>query len=159
MNSSRPQRGPMLLVGSLLLGLACAGAGSNANATPTIYYLSTGQTGAQTQIDTFHSTTWAFTATSDWELGGGNFTMKDGSSTTDDVMLTVYEGVDSTGPQVAQIDLTNASFCTLHGGNCQNFNTTPFYFVDGSNDPAPLSIANGQSYFVALTSTAPNDQN
>ena len=62
-------------VTAFALGAALSGA---AAADPTIYYLETGHTGAQTQIDTNHTTSWSFNATWGWTLGGGNFVMKDG---------------------------------------------------------------------------------
>ena len=55
-------------------------------------YITTGQTGAQTQIDVNHTSTWTFTPASNTTLSGGYFTMKDGSATTADVTLSLYAG-------------------------------------------------------------------
>ena len=133
----------------ILLGLA---AGRPAMATP-VYYLSTGQAGAQTQIDVNHTTSWSFTATSNWDLGGGDFTMKDGSATTAGIMLAVYEGTNSSGILRASLSLSNSDFCSLQaGGNCQSYGGTPFHFLP------PYSINLGIEYYIALTSNAADVQ-
>jgi hypothetical protein len=49
-------------------------------------------TGAQTQIDSVHKSSWTITATSTISLDGGNFTIKRGSATTATITLTVYNG-------------------------------------------------------------------
>src|SRR5213080_1044754 len=82
-----------------------------------LYYLATGQTGAQTQIDVNHTSTWEMTPDINFAFGGGLFTMKDGSSSTDDVILSLYEGVDASGLLLESIDLTNSMFCG-QVGNC-----------------------------------------
>ena len=43
-----------------------------------IYYLSTGQTGAQTQIDIAHTSSWLLNPNVDFSFAGGLFTMKAG---------------------------------------------------------------------------------
>jgi PEP-CTERM motif len=121
---------------------------SEARAVPTTYYLTTGQSGAQTSIDAAASTTWSFTATSNWLLGGGNFVMKDGSTTSADITLSVYLGTNSGGTLVTTFDYSMAGFCTAHGGNCQSFKSTSFLF------PSAVSIIQGDTYYIALTSTA-----
>lgn len=126
-------------------------AATAAHAAPTVYYLTTGQASAQTQIDVAHSSTWSFTATSSWLLGGGNFTMKDGSQTAADLVLSVYKGADTSSPLVA-VDSTTSQFCGAHGGNCSSFAPTVLDFA------TPYHIELGQAYYIALTSTAANAQ-
>lgn len=132
--------------------LAAAFVTHQAHATPTVYYLETGQSGAQTQIDALHSTTWSFAAVSNFSLGGGEFVMKDGSSTSADIMLNVYLGTSTAGTLLASVDLSQPNFCSLHGGNCQSFSTTDFFFTSA------LNIIQGDTYYIALTSTAANQQ-
>jgi len=134
---------------------------ASAPARAEVYYLTTDQTGAQTQIDMNHSTTWAFTAVGTWTLGGGNFVMKDGPKTGDDppnaissVGLFVYEGTEAShGAALRQfLYLDDAAFCTAHGGNCQKFGDVPFHFDLG------LQLTDGVSYFVELTSPVIDEQ-
>ena len=88
-------------------------------ATP-IYYLQTGQTGAQTQIDVNHTSTWLLTPNIDFDLGGGLFVMKDGSNTSARVTLSIYQGNDDNGPLLGSAWLTHADFCT-QVTNCGQF--------------------------------------
>jgi hypothetical protein len=135
--------------------VSAAGFASRANAVPTLttYYLTTGQTGAQTQIDLNHTATWSFTATSSWLLGGGNFTMKDGSNSTANVVFSVYNGTDTTGSLLGRVDYTNSQFCSDQiGNNCQSFGSTPFHFATSVN------ITSNLNYFIELTSTAVDAQ-
>ena len=135
----------MFRVALLMVGLAVSAA-----AAP-VYWVSTDQTGAQTQIDINHSSFWQFIPTIEWELGGGLFEMKSGSASTADVLLRVYAGVNDTGSLLDTVTLTNTAFCA-QVGNCQQFGTHTFAF----GTPVPLSI--GQSYFVTLTSIALDTQ-
>ena len=137
-----------------VVSLGGVAAANPAKALPVLYYLTTGQSGAQTQIDVDHTTSWSFTAGSAWTLGGGNFTMKDGSATTSTIALSVYEGTSASGTLVASINLNHGTFCTLHTGNCQQFNTTPFHFSAGSE----YTFTSGLAYYIALTSNAPDVQ-
>ena len=117
-----------------------------------IDYLATGQTGAKTQIDTAHTSSWIMTPTINFSLGGGIFTMKDGSSSTDTVTLSLYQGVDDTGTLLAQIALTNSVFCG-QVGNCGSFNSHDFFFTSA------IALSSGVTYFAELTTPAANAQN
>lgn len=139
-NVSRMSEGLGLLA---LLGLSCLP--SAATAGP-IYYFVTGQAGTQTQLDINHTTSWSFTATSAWTLGGGDLTMKSGSSTSANVVLSLYQGSSSAGTLLDRFTLTNAAFCTLHTGNCGSFSSTPFHFA------VPDTLTTGLNYYMALTS-------
>jgi hypothetical protein len=136
----------------LCLGLI-GGLGAAAPASATVYYLTTGHTGAQTQTDYLHTTTWSIDATSDWSLGGGNFTMKDGGQTASDIIFSIYQGNNAATAPVATVDYTVSAFCTAHGGNCQTFSSTPFHFA------TPYDIISGGHYFLTLRSTASDQQN
>lgn len=121
--------------------------------TPATYSLvATSITGAQTQIDAFHTSNWSFSPAANWNLGGGQFVMKDGSATTTDTSLTLWDGAAGSGSQVAQITLTNAQFKTIHGGNDQSFSTVNYFFS------TPYTLTAGHNYSLALTSSAPNVQ-
>lgn len=145
-----------MLVEKMMLGVAgsalLASLGLAAPAAAVPYYFTTGQAGAQTQIDLNHATTNTFTATSAWELGGGDFTMKSGGTTTALINLALYQGTSAAGTLLATLTDTNAQFCTAHGGNCQSFNTTPFHFTN------PYTLTTGVTYFLALTSPALDTQ-
>src|SRR5579863_2821409 len=79
-------------------------------ATPA-YYLATGQTGAQTQIDVSHTSTWELIPNIDFSFGGGLFQMKDGQTASDDVLLSLYQGTDATGTLLGTLTLSNTAFC------------------------------------------------
>jgi hypothetical protein len=134
------------------VAFSCLAAATAAHATPTLYYLTTGKDSAQTQIDVAHTSTWSFTATSSWLLGGGNFAMKVGSKTAADLVLSVYEGINTSGVLVATTDVTTPQFCGAHGGNCSSFAPTVLSFA------TPYQIDSGQAYYITLTSTAANAQ-
>lgn len=135
-----------------LAAAACAALSALPAQAGPVYYVTTGQAGAQTQIDVNHATTVSFRAASTWDLGGGNLTMKGGSGTTASVNLSLYQGTGNAGPLVASVVLSKGTFCTLHGGNCQSFNTTPVYFS------SPYTVTAGNDYFLALTSAAGDQQ-
>ena len=131
-------------------------------------YITTGQTGAQTQMDVNHdavfdgtlSLTCGLTAcatgtvayfdpTFNWDLAGGSFTMKDGSSTSADITFSLF---DAWGDLLSSVTYTNSEFCTAHGGNCQNFAQTKFTFS------TPVTLVGGQQYYATLTSNAVDAQ-
>jgi hypothetical protein len=116
-----------------------------------IYYLATDQTGAQTQIDLQHTSSWLMTPGINFDFAGGLFTMKDGSSSFDPLTLSLYRGTDASGSLIGSVNLTNATFCA-QVGNCGQFASHPFLFV------APVPLVAGTTYFAALTSPAANVQ-
>lgn len=109
------------------------------------YYVTTGHTGAQTQIDIRHTTSWYITVYSGTTLsfGGADLTMKRGSSTTVTATFTLMEGGPG-GAVLGTKSLTSASFTT-------SFASVAFHFA------SPLSLAPGV-YYATLTSTAPDVQ-
>jgi len=116
----------------------------------TFLYLNTGQTGAQTQIDIAHTSTWLLTPNVDFLFDGGLFTMKAGGSVAADINLSIYLGPDNTGTQLASITLTSTQFCTQAA--CGQFNTHQFLFT------TPVALTTGTTYFAELTSSAVNTQ-
>ena len=78
--------------------------------------------------------------------------MKDGSATSAPISLSLYQGTSDAAPLVASLTLSTAAFCTLHGGNCQSFGSTPLHFS------SPYTVTAGRDYFLALTSTAIDTQ-
>lgn len=108
------------------------------------YFLYTGHTQAQTQIDTDHTTAWLLTAATAWTLGGGRFVMKRGSATAGDVSLVVRTG-SASGTEIARVTLTPASFTSI-------FTEIAFDFA------TPLSLQAGTSYYIAIESSVPDVQ-
>ena len=117
-----------------------------------IYYLETGQTGAQTQIDVNHTSTWSFTPNISFDFGGGLFVMKDGSKTSAQLALSLFQGSDATGPLLGSAGLTHTEFCA-EVTNCGQFKYHQF-FLD-----TPIPLVSGMTYFAALTSAAADVQN
>ena len=134
-------------------------------------YITTGQTGAQTQMDVNHDIVFAapsltipctltgcatavisyFDPTFNWDLAGGDFTMKDGgTSTVANVIFSFYDSVDGL---LGSVNYTVSDFCTAHGGNCQNYDSTKFTFADG-----PITLTSGHHYYATLTSGAADVQ-
>lgn len=139
----------MKFFGSPLLVLL-GGVAAHASPLPT-YYLTTGQTGAQTQIDIGHSSEWSFTPTTPWQFGGGFFTMKEGSRTTAPITFRLYRGPTASSlGLLAQVTLSNAQFCSQ--APCNQFNIRDFHLV------SPVQLTTGVTYFASLTSTAPDRQ-
>lgn len=111
------------------------------------YAVTTGTGGTADQIDVDHSLAWTFTAISGWYFAGGNFDMKDSSSSTGSLTLSLYQGTNSSGTLDRTLTLTQSQFCTAHGGTCTNFAMTQFGF-------SLYNLTNGATYYAQLTSTA-----
>ena len=114
------------------------------------YYLATDGTGAQTQIDVNHTSSWVITPNTTFDLAGGLFTMKVGGSAVDDTVFKLFQGTDATGTLIDSVTLTNAQFLTFGGANCFCFRE---YFF-----PTLHTLTAGTTYFVSLTSVAPDVQ-
>ena len=111
----------------------------------TPYLLWTGQAAAQTQIDTAHRNSWYITVVSgSFLFGGGNFTMKAGSTATADVTLTIYRGGSTSGTVLGTITRTASAFTG-------QFTPVAFSF------PSNMTLTVG-TYYVVLSSTAPDTQ-
>ncbi|MCC6537260.1 MAG: PEP-CTERM sorting domain-containing protein [Bryobacterales bacterium] len=131
-----------------LLGAALICAQSYA--TP-VYYVNTDHTGAQTQIDLNHTSSWLLTPSVAFDLGGGQFVMKKGTATVDNITLSVYRGASAAGVLMTSVTLTTTQFC-LGDPNCGQFSMHHVYF------PVPVQLSVGFQYYVALTSNARDAQ-
>ena len=120
--------------------------GSSPALAQDTYFLYLDQTGAQTQVDVEHFSSWHIIVKdgASFALGGGNFAMKKGNNTTADAVLTLYEGPNTSGTVLGSKTLTVAAFTG-------QFNPVPFNF--GSVQ----TLTSGR-YYVTLTSTAPDVQ-
>jgi hypothetical protein len=116
-----------------------------------VYYLGTGQNGAQTQVDVNHTSTWLFTPNIAFDLGGGLFQMKDGPKTSADIVLSVFLGSDATGTLLGAVSLTHTDFCA-QVNHCNQFDSHQFFFDN------PIHLAPGVTYFGELTSVAADAQ-
>jgi hypothetical protein len=126
----------------LLLTLAATSALS---ASTNYLYVETDQTGANTQIDANHTSSWNFTALSDWVLGGGLFTMKQGSKTSLDIYFT--------------LSTTGSADVVLHPsitGSTSQF-TQQWGQINFSFTPVVTLIPNAY-YTLTLHSTSPDTQ-
>ena len=120
-------------------------------AASPIYYLGTDQTGAQTQIDLAHTSAWLFTPNTDFTFGGGVLNMKDGSSSSADVIFNLYQGTDATGVFLGSVTVDNSTFCG-QVNDCGQFGFHQFFLA------APVSVITGTSYFATLSSNAADAQ-
>jgi hypothetical protein len=109
-------------------------------------------TGAQTQIDTNHSTNWKITVAAGQtiSLDGGNFTIKRGSATSTNIVLKVYDGQSDTDTLLASKSLAHNDSSIF-----TSFTETLFIFSSAASLPGGLS---GKTYLVTLTSNAPDVQ-
>ena len=112
------------------------------------YYLWTGQTGAQTQVDRQHSSSWYVTVTGSTQLGGGLFTIKRGPSTTANIVLTVR----ANGPAG-----TVLATKTLTSGDVTSMYTLTAFELSDASPNTPYTMTAG-TYYMTLTSTAPDTQ-
>lgn len=126
-----------------LIGMALSASAASAN---EYFAVQTGITGAQTQIDTGHTSTWGFYTGLAWEFGGGTFVMKRGPSSSADVTLSIYADTNYTGTLVGSISLNPSAFT-------QSFAAVQFLFN------TPLTLAANTQYYVDLTSTAADTAN
>jgi hypothetical protein len=129
-------------------------AGSSASAD-TNWYISTDQTGAQTQIDTNHFSSWIFTLTNNMDIWGGDFLLKDGPKTTADITFSLYLGAltredlfSGTNAPFRSVVLSNQQFKQQNPTD-QQYNPVIFRFGD-----APVSLSNSITYTAALASPA-----
>ena len=114
------------------------------------YYVYTGHTGAQTQIDTNHTTSWYIrTGGSPVLFGGAYLTMKIGKSTTADIVLAIRANGPG-GAVLATKTLSPSAFST-------SFTGTLFEMSDGSANTA-YSLSANSTYYVSLSSSAPDVQ-
>ena len=118
---------------------------SNAFAQST-YYLWTGQSGAQTQVDVNHKSSWYIKVStgSSFVFGGGKFDIKKGSRTSDTISLKLYQN-NSAGTLLATKTVSASSV------------TQSFTSVDFSLS-STVTLTAG-TYYATVTSAAPNTAN
>lgn len=131
----------LLLAGAAALQLPLAAAQD--------YWIYSDITGAQTQVDINHTKDWTITlvpAATPLTFRGGQLMMKRGQAASADVVLTLYSGSSAVpANKLAESTLTSAAFGTA-------FNVETFQF------PSGIQLLAGQTYYVALTSSAPDVQ-
>jgi len=115
-------------------------------------YVTTGQTGAQTQIDAFHTSSFTIAVQDPTLFKGGVFTMKAGTATHDPITFRLYDSPAKTTVLAEKSYPSTSAFCAAHGGNCQSYAPTDFSF------PSPVTLNVGQTYYAELTSPAPDAQ-
>ncbi|MFM2301991.1 MAG: hypothetical protein RLZZ84_1727 [Pseudomonadota bacterium] len=109
------------------------------------YYLYTGQTAAQTQIDGApHTSTWYIKVTGSFDLGGGKFKLKTNNA-TQNIVMRLYQGVDTNGTLLETVQHTPSEV-----GNA-DFTEVAFNFT------TVRTLTTG-NYFVTLTSTTPDNK-
>ena len=152
---------------ALVAGLLTMGAHQAANASSLT--LTTGQTGAQTQIDAAHTSWWTFTVPEGDNLSAiyGYLTIKLGPSTTAAVSLNVYEGTPFGPSGYGDTSSSSASVYATSGpigptGMTQSFvqygtppNADLFSFAV---NPILVGGVGGTPYTVALQSDAADTQ-
>lgn len=124
------------------------------------YYVTTGQTGAQTQVDVNHTSTWTLNVGSGYTVnfGGANLTMKDGSSTTSSLVLSLYAGSDTTATPLDTRTFTQSDFNALHGlPNSTTPTSSTSYDATILAFTSPYALTAG-SYTIQLTSSSPDVQ-
>lgn len=72
-------------------------------------FVSTGQTGAQVQVDEAHTQNWEFTPGVDIDIEGAKFKMKVGPSTSADVSFTLIEGIFADWNTASSTVISNVS--------------------------------------------------
>ena len=101
------------------------------------YYLWTGQSGAQTQVDINHKSSWYITVAtgSSFTFGGGKFDIKKGSRTSASISLKLYQN-NSAGALLA-IKTVSASDVT------QSFSNVDFSLASTVTltAPPPITVA------------------
>jgi uncharacterized repeat protein (TIGR01451 family) len=109
-------------------------------------YIYTGQSGAQTQIDVNHTSSWyvQVSAGNTMTLGGGKFHMKKGPTATGSVTLTLYANGPG-GTQLATVTLGVANFGSSFAETVFNFSSAP--------------VLSAGTYYASLTSNAVDNQN
>ena len=132
---------------ALLVAALAVAAGTLPGAVAqTLSYIYTGQTGAQTQIDIAHTTTWNINVAGGTTLlmGGAKVTMKRGLATTATATFACYAGTTATGTPLASKTLQPSDFT----GSYQQIT---FAF-------SPQLTLQPGSYICTMTSTAPDVQ-
>jgi len=120
-----------------------------------VYYLSTGQSGAQTQIDVNHTTSWSFTATIGLDAGRWRFHHEGWLVHLGRHPAVGLQGTNASGTLLTSIDLSNTAVLLAAGRQqLPELRIDAFSFCDGQR----IHLHLGLQYYIALTSTAPDVQ-
>ena len=141
------QKGTLAALGAVAL----ASAGS-AKADSNYSYFYTGQTGAQVQVDRFHTQHWSVTTT--FDLGnfiGGRFKMKAGPQTTASVTFLFFAGTYQDYLDDSYTSLMSVTRTAAEVGYAD------YTFIDFFADSL-LTLNAGQIYTGVLLSDAPQPQ-
>lgn len=130
-----------------LVAAAIAGCAA-ASASHASLFMTTGQTGAQVQVDINHTQHWTYTLTGNVnDLAGAMFTMKRGSQTTASITFDLFEGTIGdfkSAERLLSVTLGPEAFT-------QNWDWVSF--------TAPtVSLLAGRTYTGVLYSDAPDNQ-
>ncbi len=112
-----------------------------------VLFVTTGQTGAQVQLDVNHTQHWTYTLLTDVTVEGAEFVMKRGPSTSADITFDIIEGTFAdfgTATPVLSVTLGPIDFS-------QTYN--PIAFVGNS-----ANLLEGLTYTAVLHSNAPDVQ-
>lgn len=129
-----------------VVGVLTLGSAREADAA---LFVTTGQTGAQVQLDRDHTQSWTYYVNRPVnDVTGTRFTMKRGPQTSDNITLSLYRGTLAEVPTLTpltSITLTPSSFTQQY---------TPINFTF----PSPVDLEPFYYYTAVLTSTAPDRQ-
>lgn len=131
-----------------------------APAEADVRYVTTGQSTANVQLDISNDLSWVFNPTinpgSDFQLGGGYFTVKRGVNTdiAATITLSLYLGTSTAGTLLQAATIDRAQYDILStgvGGDPQQYTANiPLLFAVAQN------LTTGNDYFLRLSSTAGN---
>lgn len=131
-----------------ILAIAGATAVAAASSTHASLFMTTGQAGAQVQVDINHTQYWTYTVPGNVsDLVGAMFTMKRGSQTTASIGFELFEGtIDdfATSDRILSVVLGPESFS-------QSYDWVRF-------ESTPVSLIAGRTYTGVLYSDAPDMQ-
>ena len=77
-------------------------------------YVTTGQTGAQTQIDAFHKSSFTIAVQDPTLFSGGIFTMKAGTATQDPITFKLYDSPAKTTLLAEKSYSSTSAFCAKY---------------------------------------------
>lgn len=147
MSHSLRRRGPL----AALRAVALVSAGT-AMADSNYSYFYTGQTGAQVQVDRFHTQHWSVTTTFNLtNFIGGRFKMKAGPQTVDSVTFLFFAGTYQDYLDQSYTSLMSVTRTAAEVGYAD------FTFIDFFADSTLTMLAN-QVYTGVLFSNAPQPQ-
>ncbi len=127
-----------------LVLMLCAGFPVAADET---YFVTTGHTGAQVQVDINHTQHWTYTMSGNVRVSGGLFTMKRGPKTFEDITFDIIEGTFEhfgSATPLLSVTLPPSAFT-------QQFDWVPF-------PASPFDLSSGVTYTGVLHSSATDPQ-